>query len=115
MYIFPDLDQSVVKELQGTGRFESEHLLQAHTLLHTHVNRVDTHEPDHLLLAGWDCVGTDLECVVPVVRVIPEPALAFLHKECVVEGLVSDKCSKLSPFGCEVQVVDPFVPVADLE
>lgn len=88
--ILTDLDESIIEELECPCRFEPEHLLQAHTLLHAHVNRMYTNKPHHLLLARRDRIRTNLECVVPVVRVLPESTFAFLHKQSVVEAEISN-------------------------
>jgi len=113
--LLPDLNQPVVEELQCPARLQPEHLLQSHALLHAHLNRVDADQPDHLLVAWRDGRGTDVEGVVPVVGVVPEADFVFLQEEGVVEVEVTGQGLEVYTFSGGVEVVDPFVSVADFE
>lgn len=113
--LLPDLNQPVVEELQCPARLQPKHLLEADALLHAHVNRVHADEPDHVLLAGRDGVGADVEGVVPVVRVVPEAGLALLQEHGVVEGEVAGEGREVGALGGHEEVVDPLVAVAHFE
>lgn len=115
LHLLANLNQPVVEELQCPARLQPKHLLEADALLHAHVNGVHADEPDHVLLAGRDGVGADVEGVVPVVRVVPEAGLALLQEHGVVEGEVAGEGREVGALGGHEEVVDPLVAVAHFE
>jgi len=76
---------------------------------------VHADEPDHVLLARWDRVGSDVEGVVPVVRVLPEATFALLQEHSMVESEVAGDSREVGCLGSHEQVVDPLVSVAHFE
>jgi len=113
--ILSNFDESVVEELQGASRLDSEHAAEAHGLLHAHLDRVHAHQPDHLLRARRQGVRADVERVVPVVAIVPESDFVFLEEHGVVKVNFSGSSSEVALFGLQIEVVDPFVAVSDLE
>eukprot|EP00341_Mesodinium_pulex_P000423 CAMPEP_0116952542 /NCGR_PEP_ID=MMETSP0467-20121206/40806_1 /TAXON_ID=283647 /ORGANISM="Mesodinium pulex, Strain SPMC105" /LENGTH=308 /DNA_ID=CAMNT_0004637857 /DNA_START=283 /DNA_END=1210 /DNA_ORIENTATION=+ len=113
--LLADFDQAVVEELQGARRLDAEHAGKAHGLLHAHLDRVHADQPDHVLGARRQGVRADLEGLVPVVGVLPEADFVLLQEHGVVEVDVAQRSGEVALLGLELEVVDPFVAVADLE
>jgi len=114
LHILADFDQAVVEELEGACWFDPEHTREAHALLHAHLDGVHAHQPHHVLRAWRDGRGADVEGLVPVVRVLPEAHDVLLQEERVVEGDFACLLSEVVFLGLQLQVMDPFVAVADL-
>jgi len=114
LHLLADLDQAVVEELKCSRGLDPEHARQAHALFHTHLDGVHTDQPDHVLGAWRDGGGANVEGLVPVVGVLPEPHDVLLQEERVVEGDLARLLSEVVLLGLQLQVVDPLVAVADL-